>query len=65
MVAALQCGLGNISIVGRYIPDMSGLSYFTIEIQAWIFEMQSKSNHSPNDFENIKSKSKNQQNTAF
>jgi len=27
-------------------PKMSGLSYFSIQIQSWIFKIPSKSNHS-------------------
>jgi len=33
---------------------MSGLSYFTIQIQFWIFKIQSKSNHGPKSLNNIK-----------
>jgi len=37
---------------------MSGLSYFAIQIQSWIFKTQSKSNRSPKSWRNSKSKSK-------
>ena len=39
-------------------PEMSGLSYFAIQIQAWFVKTQSKSNHSPKNFSDVKSKSK-------
>jgi len=38
--------------------EMSGLSYFAIQIQSWIFKTQSKSNHSPKSLRKPKSKSK-------
>jgi len=28
-------------------PETSGLSYFTVQTQSWIFKTQSKSNHRP------------------
>jgi len=30
-----------------YTPEMSGLSYFTMQIQSWIFKTQSKSKRNP------------------
>jgi len=39
-------------------PEMSELSYFTIQIHFWIFETLSKSKHSPNIFLNVRSKIK-------
>ena len=39
-------------------PEMSGLSYFAIQIQSGIFKTQSKSNHSPNLYFHWMSKSK-------
>jgi len=35
------------------VAEMSGLSYFTIQIQSWIFKTQSKSNHSTKFFKNV------------
>jgi len=32
------------------VPEMSGLSYFAVQIQSCIFKTQSKSNHSPKKF---------------
>jgi len=40
------------------LAEMSGLSYFAIQIQSWFFKTRSKSNHSPKDFANVMSKSK-------
>ena len=41
-----------------YLAEMNGLLYFAIQIQSWFVKSQSKSNHSPIIFSNIKTKSK-------
>jgi len=47
-----QTSLANI--INYPIPEMSGLSYFAVQIQSWIFKTQSKSNHSPKKFKKFK-----------
>jgi len=42
----------------RDAPEMSGLSYFTIHIQSWIFKTQCKFNHSSKKLKHVKSKPK-------
>jgi len=58
-----------LRIRGHWPPEMSGLSYFAIQIQSWLFKIKSKSKHSPKDYSNVKSKSKaspnNLKNVAF
>jgi len=46
----------NVFIIGC-IPEMSGLSNFAIQIHSWFFKTQSKSNHNPKYFSNVKFKS--------
>jgi len=40
------------------LPEMSGPSYFAIQIQSWYFKTQSKSNRCPKVFLIVKPKSK-------
>ena len=44
--------------LARPRPEVSGLSNFAIQIQSWIFQTQSKSNHSPKRLKKLKSKSR-------
>ena len=46
------------SLVQQFPPEVSGLSYFAIQIQSWFVKTQSKFNHSPKNFSNVLSKSK-------
>ena len=32
------------------VPEISGMSYFAIQIKSWLFKTQSKSNHNPKSF---------------
>ena len=60
--------IGIISAVYQRLAQCA-LPYFAIQIQSWFFKTQSKSNHSPKTFSNVKSKSKwslkNLKNSAF